>query len=782
MKRPDDSKRHAALLPVLIGLAGTTSSLTFAQNIPAQTVPPAKSVPKPAPQNPPANALRPLVGDEAIINAEDIAFDGNKLSAYHATIVIGEYTLTGGQVTGEMNNELVFTDSPTLTYRGQTLVGDTIRFTPRTKAYKIENISTALTPDFLRGQTTSPLYVSSGTLFGRRRGPVYGTDIDATTCDKLTPDYLLRAREVKIEPGKRVILKNTTFILYGKRLFTIPTLIIPLDRNPRRPRADYVPQFGRSQDEGYFVKSAFNYLLADRAPGIYRIDAMEKKGLGLGVEQDWNLLKSVGAFALYAIPTSGFGRNLSVRQDTRQNLGGGETISLNNDFQRNSYLSLQDTTTLGTRFGFNRSVQGITTALNLSRQATDSQGSSTRSYTGGLAQSFQFGLSSSISFNADYSRYSSFFRVGDTGSGQRSEQLTTRLQADTRASNYALSLTANKNVPIGSNTSSSFFSGVEKLPELTLSSFRFTNGSLSRLPATFQMQFGSYTEGGYSTLSSTPAKTFDERALFGFDLTNQRIRFGPRTELNATGGFQQYLYAQSDAAQYILRDTITLQQRWSRRSGININYSYQEPRGGTPFRFDQLGRFHALNADIGTLDDSRLQFTARVGYDLAQTAFGGVRRPWQTLSANLQARPARWARLRTLASFDPNTGKFISAAQDFRFRGRNDFAFDLVGRFDPQQHKFSNVNGYLNLPLGPWRIIALTQYNGYLNRFESRNFQIVRDLHCLEASLSYIQNPYGFRNDTQIFFTLRIKGLPQTQRFGVGQFGQAIDTGIPEVY
>ena len=81
-----------------------------------------------------------------------------------------------------------------------------------------------------------------------------------------------------------------------------------------------------------------------------------------------------------------------------------------------------------------------------------------------------------------------------------------------------------------------------------------------------------------------------------------------------------------------------------------------------------------------------------------------------------------------------------------------------------------------------WRVMALAQYNGYLNRFESRSFQIIRDLHCLEATLTYIDNPFGFRKDQQFFFQLKIKGLPIFNRIGTGQFGQALDTGVGEVF
>jgi hypothetical protein len=731
--------------------------------------------------------------DKAEITYEEAEIEGSRIHAKNVVIVLGEYMLTGGQLDGDFEKELVFTGNPTLTYRGQTLTGDAIRFAPKARTYRVDNLRTALTPEFLQGRLLSPLYLSGGDLYGQRGRPIVGEDMDATTCDRPEPHYHIFAGSISVEPGKRVILKRATFFLWGHRIITLPTLIIPLDRRPRRLRISNPPQVGRSVDEGWFVKQGFNYLLADRVPGLFRLDLMEKKGIGTGLEQDWNLVKAVGLLSLYAIPTGGTGRNFSGRISNRQNIGGGETVSIDNDFQQNSYLSLPQTTSINTRFGFNRFWEGMTTNLSLARQATDSQGLQTRNYTANLAQGFQFGRTGSLNLNADYTRYGSAqlprpdpnnpgSLIG--GFSQSTETLSLRAQADERAENYTLQLTANRSVPIGQHQAQSFFGGIEKLPEITLSNYRFTRGWLSQIPATFFLSYGRYSEPTSSFFGGTSVQsaTAEDRAILGFDIASTRFGLTRSTDLNIGTGFQQFFYSDG-SAQYLLHNETTLTQRWNKRSGLNIAYTYQRPEGGTPFRFDQQGQFHTLNADIGFLDDRRLQLTARVGYDFAQASFSGFRQPWQTLSANLLARPTDWMRLQTLYSFDPNTGKFTSATGDLRFRGHNDFALNLVSRYDPQRHKFGAVNGFFNVPIGSaWRIIGLFQYNGYLNRFESRSLQITRDLHCLEASLTYIDNPFGFRTDRQIFFQLRIKAFPTYQRTGIGQFGQSLDTGVGGIY
>ena len=744
---------------------------------PQPTIPPLENPLDP--QGPPAvTPPTQAPGQETgqIESGEVELFGESEIRGRQVKITVGEYTLSGDRLTGDLNGELVFSDGATLTYRGQTITGDTIRFNTRTRQYRVEHLRSGLSPEFLKGRLTSPLYLRGGALFGARRGPIFGEDVDATTCELEEPHYVFRAAGVEVEPGRRAILKKVQVILWGKRLFTLPTLVIPLNQRPRH--TGYTPQVGRSVDEGWFVKSAFNYLAGSRTPGIFRTDAMEKKGLGIGVEQGYQLAKIAGLVALYGIPTGGF-NNLSGRLNNRFNVGAGQNLSLDTDFQRNSYLALPQTTNWNTRMAYSRQAGGNNTTVNLSRMLTESAGFSNRSITAALSQALQFNLKTNANFNADYTSYAS---GGGTGPGSTTQQLSTRLQADQRAENYTLQLAANKNIAMGS-TGQSFFGGVERFPELSLNNYRFTRGFLSRVPANFMMSVGRYSEGGFGAQPGGSTNVGTERAVVGFNLTGSRYALSPKTDLNVGGGFEQYFYAPG-WAQYVLRNNTSLTQRWGRRSGINVNYTYQRPEGGTPFRFDVLGNYHTMNVDVGQLDDRRFQITARAGYDFAQQSFGGIApRPWQTLSINTLWRPVDWARMRNLVSYDPNDGRMLSVTSDLRFRGRNEFALDLVTRYDPQRHKFGNINGFLNLPIGRlWRVMALAQYNGYLSRFESRSFQIIRDLHCMEATFSYVDNPFGFRQDRQFFFQLRIKGLPIFNQVGTGQFGQALDTGVGEIF
>src|SRR5262249_34178446 len=106
-----------------------------------------------------------------ITSAEDWHIDGGTIHARNVKVNIGEYVLTGARLDGNIDTEIVFSGGATLEFRGQTITGDTIRFSPKTKSFKVENLHTAITPEFLQGRLQTPLYVSGESIFGQRNKP-----------------------------------------------------------------------------------------------------------------------------------------------------------------------------------------------------------------------------------------------------------------------------------------------------------------------------------------------------------------------------------------------------------------------------------------------------------------------------------------------------------------------------------------------------------------------------------------------------------------------------------
>ena len=233
----------------------------------------------------------PTGKEPAKITYESLSTEGSVVHGRGVKIDIGEYHLEADRLEGDWDKELVLTDNPTLTVRGQTITGDGIYFRPKSRSYKVVNLHTVLSPDFVKSQLTVPLILSGEQFSGSRNGNMFGSNLISTTCDRPDPHYYLLTKDIEIEPGKKATLRKVAFYLWGHKLLTFSKLVIPLDKQPKRFSVSHAPVVGQSVEEGYFAKQTFNTYLAEHVPGLVHVDVMQKKGLGLGTEQIYTFAK-----------------------------------------------------------------------------------------------------------------------------------------------------------------------------------------------------------------------------------------------------------------------------------------------------------------------------------------------------------------------------------------------------------------------------------------------------------------------------------------------------------
>ncbi|MCX6361923.1 MAG: hypothetical protein NT029_19140 [Armatimonadetes bacterium] len=110
----------------------------------------------------------PVAPSRAVITFDEAEIQGTRIRATNVSFISGEYAVTGGLVDGDTEDVLTFTGSPVLTYRSQVMTGESIRFRPRERAYLVQRLHAALTPDFLQGRVASPLFLSAEGLSGRQ--------------------------------------------------------------------------------------------------------------------------------------------------------------------------------------------------------------------------------------------------------------------------------------------------------------------------------------------------------------------------------------------------------------------------------------------------------------------------------------------------------------------------------------------------------------------------------------------------------------------------------------
>ena len=132
--------------------------------------------------------------------------------------------------------------------------------------------------------------------------------------------------------------------------------------------------------------------------------------------------------------------------------------------------------------------------------------------------------------------------------------------------------------------------------------------------------------------------------------------------------------------------------------------------------------------------------------------------------------------------YDLNRGRWRTLTSQVRLLNPDSLGLILGARYDLEAGKVGLARGRIDWHIGPkWRIEGITSWNGSLKKFDYQSYRLTRDLHCWEASLGF-NNETGFRTDRGFSLEFRIKAFAAADRFGIGQFGQAVDTSMGDYY
>jgi hypothetical protein len=672
-----------------------------------------------------------------------------------------DYLLRGTQMEGSTRaGSYRFTGEVLLKGNGIAARGEQLLLNVSQRYWELWHGSAQLEPSFLNNRLLDSLYLHGEQLQGKQER-VQGEHLQATTCRLDKPHYLWDADSMEAISGKRAILRHVRFKVLGRTLFTLPYLVVPLRETGD---ASPLPEAGFSEEEGFYLKYAIAYLLIREATGSIRFDLMQRKGLGINLQQ----LYPRGTLNLYFLRDQTLNTtSLTGRLQHQQPLGRVQT-SWSADYRRNSYLLFADSEAWSLRtdwllpspsgqtrlsFGENRNrtgaFEGIQRTLNLSESRTQGR--------------WRWNLS------GDYLE-SANFTGGNPVGGARQWNTTASIGYNLSGAN--LQLDYQRLMPVGGTPA--FFGGLERLPELSLTAPARWWG-LKNLDAQLRLSLGRFAEGGTTRLT---------RERLGFEWQGRLVTLREKEAERSTApvsprgaaftwlySFRQTFYS-DNTAQYLLQSSLEQRVGFAGRSSLALRWNYLRPYGYSPLGIDRTGTYNLVSADLRFEMGGGWSLSAVSAYDLLARQQG--REPWNPLNLNLEYNPAEWLRWRTQSTYDPNRGRFTSLLTDLLWQF-GDARLVLSARYDPQRSRWGSVYARLDaLKWGRVRLSSILQYNGYLNRFEGRHLLLTYDLHCAELEVRYIDNPFGFRRDRGLLVFIRLKALPSLSRFGYGQFGQPL--------
>ncbi|MCS7309993.1 MAG: hypothetical protein NZ741_07200 [Armatimonadetes bacterium] len=674
-----------------------------------------------------------------------------------------EYTIRAESVEGNLDRgEYLFRGGVTLEGGGVDARGEMLRLDVRRRQWHLQGAGAELQPLFLRNQLQGALRLS-GQQLEATPSEAHLHQGDLTTCLLERPHYHFSAESVDVLVDQRLVARRVKLHALGRSLFTLPTLVVPLDRRLSRGT---MPQVGQSEEEGYYVKAALGYLLGDNA-GTARIDLMQKKGVGLGIDQQYLWRGAAGLLSLYYLnDRSRATRSITAQMRHEQQLLGFQ-VRLTGDLRSGSYLYYADTRSASWQVSASRawSTGNLGLLSRLSQQS--SAGYSTESANYSLRWSQRWGTGTSWSLSTDLSRFRSM-SGGEVRSEQ--EQLTTQAQLSGSSRWFDWSVGWNRVIPVGTQTGGFYYGGLEKTPDILLST---TDRRLFGREVGLQMQLG------LGSFRELPQGKPIQRLLFEARW-NPASPLSERTSLSYSALFRQ-VFTSDGTAQYILQGSAEWQERFGKGGRWYWSYRYLRPYGYTPLRAEYTGSTNFASAGLEWGVGSGLSVRAYTGYDLFARQRGS--RPWQPLNLGIQWQPNPAWQLNVQSTLNLNEGQWNYLRAQLRARTAP-FSMNLNGVYDPIRQRWANATLWLDTQVfrTPLRLRGVFAYNGYVRRFEGRQLLLTWDLHCWELDIGYIDNPLGFRADREVVFRLRVKAIPQVERFGVGQFGQSLESGAGLAY
>ena len=501
----------------------------------------------------------------------------------------GNVVITSGDVTVEADEvfldlearELVARGRVVLREAGQTVTADQLTYNFRTRFGSLDRAETR----WLDPRALEPIQLRARRLEGNVQQRVCLLDAELTTCDLVDPTtpYKLAAEEIEFVPQDKIVLRNASLFLFGRRVLTLPFFVLFL-REPRQQRI--LPVVGWNEVEGWFVKTSATYFVNDQHYGFVYLDWMERVGAGAGVEHIWRYDRGEGDYFVYGLGNRQTGgADVRLRLAHRHDFGGGFGVGVFSDLFRRQAADGSVT-------------QNLYTSADLLFRDLEQTGNLFATYArseGGVLQSeslsaralYERSLGPQLRGRLDVPYFQNVFAAG------ADLEATPRLDLSYFGPGFTLQLVAEHRFDLdGEGFPDDRFYSLSRLPEVVAAGFA---QPLRWGEATLLVQ---WTAGvGYFAERNVlrPDGSLGEVAALRLDLqglVSGAWAAGPATTLDGRLSLRGSYYTSGD-----LRGVATLSvnanHRFSDAWSGRLSYNFQEQAGTTPFLFDrELTQIH----------------------------------------------------------------------------------------------------------------------------------------------------------------------------------------------
>lgn len=759
----------------------TNEPPTITAPVPSEQVRPLPNVPGPVPDVPsPVQPSTPIGPFTHAARVPDLGTSGLHFTADYTKTTTDDngrpvLTVVSGNITARYRDFAVTADKGQVDYTTNQAVfegnvcfrigiqearGDRIVINIKTFEWSFTPATSTIKPEFTRGYLRAPIFAAADRISGIRDRQLSAFGSHVTTCDLPHEHYDITSDSIVVYPNDKIVFRNASFSALGKRLFTLRRFAVPIKEITKNPNV--LPTFGNTAEEGYFMKYAYPLIANKSQMGFALVDLMQRKGVGIGIQDFYQFAGGRGSLYLYGLRDNNINKDTFNGRFSHSQTIGSIQIDATSNFRKNSYLYAPQSSSLDNRLVFSRNVRSAQSTLTLSQTVNDVLQRTTQT-AGNLQHRQDLGSGSYLNTSFDYTGY--------TAQDQTRARLTSQVLFSKKGAKIDWDVSAQEITDLSDESfiGPGQFGGIERMPEVSISSDTARLGHILpfNLPARMRLSYGRFAE---------LPRPEQDRVLLDITSPSTSYQLSNTWTVLAGAGFKQFAYG-DNTAQYSLDASAQLSKKLAETSTFALTYRYQRPRGFTPFRFDFIGKYNIINASLNLEATDKLKLSLIGGYNFEQPRF-----PWQDSVVRFTIQPNKNLLFYTATGYDFNRSQWRQVINQLRIRHGNDFKLDLGSRYDPTRGKLATLAGSLDTPLGAKnRIQAVAGWNGLTNSFDYRSIRVTRDLHCWEASLTYVDQG-GFYNNQGIFFNLRIKAFPLLDDFGMGSFGQALDTSVGQVY
>lgn len=670
-----------------------------------------------------------IIGEKVVIKYEDYEVRGDK--------VILNLKDNTGTVEG---NALLIKGGEVL--RGEKLFFDWDKETWKMMVGKVE-----IEKERLQG-AEGPLFLYAEEAGGGEK-ELSGRRVSLTTCSLPHPHYSVTAKELFVLFGDKLVAKDVSFVVLDKPLFHLPYIVIPLKTVARQ---SIIPQFGSDPYQGFFIKSSYPYISTAVASGILKLDYIQKRGTGQGIEHTFKYPNLSASFSLYHLsPAGGEGESLTTGGKLNWDKAGWR-FSLLSDFQKNSlwYGGSSQTSSYEASLGQNTPRGSLDINYRLQNMRGGYYSSDSSFYS--LLYNLRPDSKSNLRLNLEGSD------LAYGGSSEDKELRSSFTFTQQGKIGWELITTRRYDLDKDSYPYDTNYFFLEKMPEITLKPSQLFPSQL--FDAEIKL-------GRYRQLITKP---FLSRYTLSLS-SSLRFPKSPGMEkkpfLNVRGEFFQGVYGDGTALySYSLAPSLQLPIG---PSSLSLSFKHTASRGYSPFYADQVYPYSTLN--IGwVLSQRKERYSLQGGYDFRNGY------PY-SITGNIELSP-KWGNLTMYMGYEPRTKVWRDIIANLRIGKKEEPLWNINIRYATEEGRLGFCRGMGKLQFGKfWSLEGYFGYNGYTDKFDELDLSLTRDLHCWVASLLYNKRRKEFS------FNIYLKAFPiQMRTLGIGGQGQYYGTSVGTYY